>query len=168
VPELQLLRADHARPVLAFELANRAYFAVSISDRGEDYFEHFAEHHKERLAEQASGEGAYFVLVNDDGAIIGRFNLLFDGSGTAVLGYRVAENVAGRGVATAGVRELVRLAAEDYGIRTLRAATSHANIASQRVLLKAGFVPIGPANPKDVGGKAGTSYQRDLTKRRDA
>ena len=29
------------RRVLAFELANRAYFAVSISDRGDDYFDHF-------------------------------------------------------------------------------------------------------------------------------
>ena len=31
------------RRVLAFELANRAYFAVSISDRGDDYFDHFTE-----------------------------------------------------------------------------------------------------------------------------
>ena len=31
------------RRVLAFELANRAYFAVSISDRGDDCFDHFTE-----------------------------------------------------------------------------------------------------------------------------
>ena len=34
MPELQRLRADHAPAVLAFELANRAYFATFISDRG--------------------------------------------------------------------------------------------------------------------------------------
>jgi [ribosomal protein S5]-alanine N-acetyltransferase len=41
----------------------------------------------------------------------------------------------------------------------LRAATSCDNVASQRVLAKAGFVPVGPA---DIGGKPGTWYQRDL------
>jgi [ribosomal protein S5]-alanine N-acetyltransferase len=41
VPELQRLRADHAPAVLAFEVANRAYFAASISDRGDEFFEQF-------------------------------------------------------------------------------------------------------------------------------
>jgi ribosomal-protein-alanine N-acetyltransferase len=65
-------------------------------------------------------------------------------------------------VATATVRELCRLAAAEYGLRTLRAATSHQNAASQRVLTKAGFVPAGPADPADVGGKPGTWYEREL------
>jgi ribosomal-protein-alanine N-acetyltransferase len=30
------------------------------------------------------------------------------------------------------------------------------------VLTKAGFVPVGPADPADVGGKPGIWYQRDL------
>jgi len=30
------------------------------------------------------------------------------------------------------------------------------------VLAKAGFVPAGPADPADLGGKAGTWYQRTL------
>ena len=38
MPELKRLRAGHAPAVLAFELANRAYFAASISDRGDDFF----------------------------------------------------------------------------------------------------------------------------------
>ncbi len=39
MPELQRLRADHASAVLDFELANRAYFAASISDRGDEFYE---------------------------------------------------------------------------------------------------------------------------------
>jgi ribosomal-protein-alanine N-acetyltransferase len=93
---------------------------------------------------------------------MGRFNLVFAGDGVAVLGYRVAKNVAGRGVATAAVRDLCQVAAEHHGVHTVRAATSRANVASQRVLLKAGFVPVGPAGPGDVGGKSGTWYQRRL------
>jgi [ribosomal protein S5]-alanine N-acetyltransferase len=162
VPELQPLRADHAAAVLAFELANRAYFTASISDRGDEFYDQFSERHSALLAEQEAGIGAFHVLVAEDGSVIGRFNLVFVENGTAELGCRVAQHVAGRGVATATVQELCRLAAPRYGLRTLRAATTHENAAPQKVLTKAGFVPVGPADPADLGGKPGTLYQRDL------
>jgi [ribosomal protein S5]-alanine N-acetyltransferase len=162
VPELQRLRSDHAAAVLAFELANRAYFAASISDRGDEFFDHFSERHAALLAEQEAGIGAFHVLVADDGSVLGRFNLIFTGNGAAELGYRVAQDVAGHGVATATVKELCELAAAQYGLRSLRAATSRQNAASQRVLVKAGFVPDGPADPASIGGKPGTWYQREL------
>jgi [ribosomal protein S5]-alanine N-acetyltransferase len=162
VPELQRLRADHAAAVFAFELANRAYFAASISDRGDEFFEQFAERHSALLAEQEAGICAFYVLVAEDGSVLGRFNLYDLEDGTARLGYRVAQHVAGRGVATATVRELCGRAAAQFGLRTLKAATSRENAASQRVLTKAGFVPVGPADPADLGGKPGTWYQRDV------
>ena len=161
MPELQRLRASHAQAVLAFELANRAYFAMFISDRGDEFFDQFTEWHIALLVEQEAGLCACYVLVGDDGSVLGRFNLYDIRDGTAVLGYRVAERVAGRGVATAAVRELCQLAAQ-HGLRTLTAATSHDNVASQRVLAKAGFRPAGPADPADIGGKQGTWYQREL------
>jgi [ribosomal protein S5]-alanine N-acetyltransferase len=65
-------------------------------------------------------------------------------------------------VATATVRELCVLAAERHGLRTLRAGTSQANVASQRVLIKAGFVPVGAADPAHLGGQSGIWFQRDL------
>jgi len=162
MPELQRVRADHAQAILAFELANRGYFAASISDRGDEFFDHFTDRHRELLAEQDSGTSAFYVLVGDDRSILGRFNLYRIKDGTAELGYRVAQDVAGRGVATATVRELCRLAAAEYGLRTIRAVTSCDNVASQKVLKKAGFGPVGPADPADVGGKRGIWYQRDL------
>jgi len=165
VPELKRLHADHAPAVLAFELANRAYFAASVSDRGDEYFERFADRHSALLAEQEAGICAFYVLVAEDGSVLGRFNLYDIENGTADLGYRVAQHVAGRGVATATVRELCRLAAERHGLRTLRAAASHTNVASRKVLVKAGFVPVGPADPADLGGKPGTWYQCDLEHR---
>ncbi len=165
MPELQRLNAGHAPAVLAFELANRAYFAASVSDRGDDFFERYAEQHGALLAEQESGAGAYYVLVAEDGSVLGRFNLYRFADGTAELGYRVAQHASGRGVATAGVQELCRLAAVRHGLRTLRAATARDNAASQKVLVKAGFVPDGPADPAHIGGKQGTWYQRDLVPR---
>lgn len=163
MPELQRLRPDHEGAVLRFERANRDYFAASISDRGDEFFEHYAERHRELLADQEAGKRAFYVLVADDGAVIGRFNLAFVENAVAELGYRVAERVAGQGVATAGVRELCRLAASCHGVRVLKAAASSENLASQKVLLKAGFAPVGPADPSELGGREGCWYQRNLT-----
>jgi [ribosomal protein S5]-alanine N-acetyltransferase len=61
------------------------------------------------------------------------------------------------------VLELCQLAPSRHGIHTLRAATSHDNVASQRVLAKAGFIKAGPADPAEIGGRAGTWYERELT-----
>jgi ribosomal-protein-alanine N-acetyltransferase len=162
MPELRRLHAGHAPAVLAFELANRAYFAASVSDRGDDFFGQFTDRHNALLAEQETGLCAFYVLVAEDGSVLGRFNLVDIKDRTAVLGYRVAQHVAGRGVATATVRELCRLAAGRHGLCTLRAATARENAASQKVLTKAGFVPVGPADPVDLGGKSGTWYQCDI------
>jgi hypothetical protein len=71
-------------------LANRAYFAATISDRGDDFFD----------------------------------------------------------------QELCQLAAAEHGLRTLRAATAEQNAASRKVLIKAGFVPVGPA---DLGSSIASS-----------
>ena len=160
--ELERLGPGHAPSVLAFELANRAYFAASISDRGDDYFEQFAARHRALLAEQEAGICAFYLLVGDGGSVLGRFNLYDIEDGSADLGYRVAQQVSGRGVATAAVQELCRLAAERHGLRRLRAASAHDNAASRTVLTKNGFVPVGPAGPADLGGKSGTWYERDL------
>ncbi|MEU6103549.1 GNAT family N-acetyltransferase [Streptomyces flaveolus] len=162
MPELKRLHADHAEAVLAFELANRAYFAAAVGDRGDDFFDRFTDRYDTALAEQVAGVCAFYVLVEADGSVLGRFNLYDVEDGTARLGYRVAERVAGRGVATAAVRELCRTATARHGVRTLRAATSHDNAASRKVLTRAGFVPVGPATPADLGGMSGTWYERDL------
>jgi|SRR5215218_1310052 ribosomal-protein-alanine N-acetyltransferase len=162
MPELHLLRVDHAAAILDFETTNRAYFAASISDRGDEFFERFADVHRARLAEQEAGTGAYYVLLAEDGSVLGRFNLILGEEGVADLGYRVAQRVTGHGVATASVRDLCGIAASRHGVSILRAATSHANLASQRVLLKAGFLPVGPADPAEIGGEQGTRYEREV------
>jgi ribosomal-protein-alanine N-acetyltransferase len=159
VPHLEALQPDHASAVLAFELANRTYFAAFVSDRGDAFFEEFSEHYDELLAARETRRDAYYVLLDDDGSVLGRFNLYGIQDGTADVGYRVAERVAGRGVATAGVRELSRLAASEHGVRRLRARTAHENLASQRVLAKLGFVADGEA---DVGGRPGIWFEREL------
>jgi ribosomal-protein-alanine N-acetyltransferase len=162
MPELRRLRANDAPAVLAFEVTNRTYFAKYISDRGDDYFLNFTEQHNAQIAEQETGSCVYHVLVDDDGAILGRFNLYEVHDGTAVVGYRIAESVAGRGVATAFVHELCQLAATKNDLQILSAAVSDENIASKKVLTSNGFVAVGSAEP---GGHAGTLYRRILTEK---
>jgi [ribosomal protein S5]-alanine N-acetyltransferase len=159
VPRLQLLRADHAPALLTFELENRAYFAMSVPDRGDAYFEEFAERHRALLAEQAAGTAFFHVLVDDDGAIVGRVNLARVDDGEADLGYRIAERVAGHGVATAAVRRVCELAAGKYGLRRLRAASRVDNAASQVVLSRTGFVPDATVT---LSGNPGITYRKVL------
>jgi len=160
--ELQRVRPDHASAILAFELANRGYFTKSISDRGDDYFAEFEDRHRALLAEQEAGLGVFHVLLDDDGNVVGRFNLYDVAEGTAVVGYRVAERAAGRGVATAALRDLVELARVEYGLEKLRAVTSDDNLASQKVLANAGFVPVGPAQ---IANRPGVWFELTLSQR---
>ncbi|MEV8365186.1 GNAT family N-acetyltransferase [Streptomyces niveus] len=163
MPELQLLRLDHAPAILAFEHENRAYFAASIPDRGDAYFTDFAALHAERLAEQATGLCYFHVLVTDEvagGEVVGRVNLVDVVDGVAELGYRIAEKAAGKGLATDAVRQICVLAAETYGLSALRAKTTDDNTASHAVLTRTGFVTTGAI---DLDGRPGTTYIRTLS-----
>lgn len=100
------------------------------------------DHGAAALAEQDAGDCHFHVLVADDAAVIGRFNLVDVADGSAELGYRVAERVTGRGVATDGVRRVCALARERYGLRRLVASTDAGNAASLAVLRATGFTPV--------------------------
>lgn len=164
MPELQLLRLDHAPALLAFEQENRAYFAASIPDRGDSYFTDFAVRHGDLLTEQGAGLHYFHVLVSGDGEtadeVIGRFNLVDVADGSADLGYRMAEKAAGKGLATEAVRSVCALAAENYGLTSLRAMTTHDNPASRAVLDRTGFVATGET---EIGGRPATTYIRTLS-----
>lgn len=160
MPELQRLRLDHASALLAFERENRAYFAASVPDRGDAYFAEFADRHLALLAEQESGRCHFHVLVAEDGAILGRVNLVDAADGSAALGYRIAEKATGQGLATTGVHAACTLAATAYGLTALHAATTHDNPASRTVLTRVGFVPVGETTLDD---RPGTCFRLDLT-----
>jgi ribosomal-protein-alanine N-acetyltransferase len=160
--ELQRLDACRALDVLAFELWNRAYFAASVPDRGDAFFDQFPAWYDGLMAEQEAGTCACYVLVGENGSILGRFDLYDVKDEIAELGYRMAKRFAGHGLATAAVQELCQLAPTRHGLHLLKAANCDANIASQHVLLNAGFVPVCPAVTAELGGLPGTWYQRDL------
>ncbi|MFG1668654.1 GNAT family N-acetyltransferase [Streptomyces sp. Y7] len=160
MPTLERLRADHAEAVLAFERANRAYFARTVPDRGDEYFTPagFAARHAALLAEQDAGICHFHVVLDDQERLIGRVNLLDVEDGSAELGYRIGEFAAGKGVATAAVAQMCRVAATAYGLTSLVAVTTLDNLASRTVLEKNGFVALGETA---VGGLPGIRYRRE-------
>jgi [ribosomal protein S5]-alanine N-acetyltransferase len=159
MPELVLVRPDHASALLAFERANRAYFAASIPDRGDEFFAEFDAQHACLLALQAAGTDYFHVLVAEDGEILGRVNLVRVEDGSAELGYRIAQKAAGRGLATAAVRDVRELAAAAYRLSSLRAKITQDNEASRKVLERNGFVAVGELTLND---KPATSYVCEL------
>ncbi|NEC07369.1 GNAT family N-acetyltransferase [Streptomyces sp. SID7909] len=159
MPELQRLRPDHAPAVLAFEKANRAFFAASVPDRGDAFFADYPPRHEALLAEQAAGLCHFHVLV-DSGEILGRFNLMDAADGTAELGFRLAQKATGRDLATTTVHQLFDLCRTRYGLTTLRARAAVRNAASRAVLGRTGFVETGEA--VELSGEAGVAFVRVL------
>jgi ribosomal-protein-alanine N-acetyltransferase len=61
------------------------------------------------------------------------------------VGYWLAREATGRGLATAAVREIQRVAFDELGLHRVEAATLVHNTASQRVLQRNGFTRFGLA-----------------------
>ena len=159
MPDLQLLRLDHAPALLAFERENRAYFAAAIPDRGDEFFAEFDMRYAQLLASQAAGTDYFHLLVAQGGEVVGRVNLTEVADGSAELGYRIAQKAAGQGLATAAVRQVRELAATKYGLSRLRARVTLDNPASRIVLAHNGFVAAGSLT---LNGKPALSYICEL------
>lgn len=159
---LELLTTDHARPLERFELANRAFFAARVGDRGDDFFEHFADRLAVRAGECRAGTSLYFVIVDAEGDVLGRVNISdVDRPDLTELGFRIAEHAQGRGLATTGVLDALQIAAA-RGVRTVKARVSVANVGSRRVLERCGFVPTGRTDAPRGWSETFLGYRLDL------
>jgi [ribosomal protein S5]-alanine N-acetyltransferase len=137
---LHLVSVRDAAEIIAFESENRAFFARSVPDRGDDYF---VPANMERFltdieAEQARGECYLYLVRNAEGELVGRVNLVDVQQGTASIGYRIGASHGGQGYASEAVR-LAVVEAAARGIVTARAMTTVENVGSQIVLLRNGF-----------------------------
>lgn len=96
----------------------------------------------------------WVLALNDSGKIVG--SLAFkgiDGSGMVEIGYGMNPGNEGKGLMTEAVSAVVRWASRQPEVRSIEAETAPDNIASQRVLEKAGFVPkgfIGSEGPRYI------------------
>ena len=87
---------------------------------------------------------AIWMIEGKGGAHIGE--LCFkgvDASGATEIGYGIAEEHQGQGYASEAIAAAAAWALEQDGIRSVTAEVEEDNIASRRVLEKAGFAPTG-------------------------
>ena len=145
----RLVSADDADELAAVLAANRAFLQPWEPFRPEDYYTGLGQRgYLEGVLHQVAVGAAYPMVIVDDGRICGRITLSGIVRGpflSASLGYWVAEHANGRGLASAAVAEVCRLAFGELGLHRLEAGTLLDNVASQRVLRRNGFERIGVA-----------------------
>ena len=138
-----------ARALSLLYRAERAFLAPFEPDRGESFFTEATQ--RVRLAELAerrrAGAGDAWVILDDGEAagVISLSNIVRGPFQSANVGYFVARDRNGRGIATTAVKLVVREAFTVLGLHRVEAGTLVDNLASQRVLEKAGFERIGLA-----------------------
>ncbi|MFE2147368.1 GNAT family N-acetyltransferase [Streptomyces sp. NPDC059456] len=130
---------------------NRAYMAPFEPWRSEVYFTEQGQAARigALLAERDGGRLAPYVLVETaTGTPVGMINLGSIALGpfrSGGVGYWVDRAWTGKGLATAALTEVCRIARDELGLHRVEAGTLVDNLASQRVLAKAGFEQYGLA-----------------------
>jgi ribosomal-protein-alanine N-acetyltransferase len=147
---LRLVESGDAEAYAAAYDANRAHLAHWDPVRDESFYT-VQWHHglvAQYLRDSADGRAARFVVVHDDGPILGVANIVNIVRGafhSADLGYWVDASLQGRGVMSRAVAFLIDHARCELRLHRLQASTLLENAASQRVLLRNGFEQFGMA-----------------------
>ncbi|MFG2894165.1 GNAT family N-acetyltransferase [Streptomyces sp. NPDC048248] len=125
-------------------------------DRDESFFTPAGQAARLRmqLAEKSAGRLMPWLMVRESheaavpSGIVGAVtltNITLGPLRSATVGYWIDANHVGRGLATAALKAVCRAADTELGLHRLEAGTLLENAASQRVLVKCGFVPFGVA-----------------------
>lgn len=142
---IRTLRLEDAPQLLAFEQDNRAWFERHIEPRPDGFYsaDGVLAHIRHFLAGHAGGSLHPCVMLDEHGQLLGRANLkdIDRQAETAEVGYRVGQEHAGKGLATAALRHLIGLARDEWRLARLNAYAIDGNAASIRVLERCGFVP---------------------------
>jgi ribosomal-protein-alanine N-acetyltransferase len=146
----RLATLDDAEELAACLARNRAFLDPWEPVRPDSWFTAGGQRAvlAECLDQHARGAMVPLVILDEEGGIAGRLsvnNVVHGAFRSASLGYWVAQEAGGRGLATAAVADAVRLAFGELGLHRLEACTLFHNAASQRVLRRNGFAPFGVA-----------------------
>lgn len=149
--EMRGIALDDAAGLAEAFARNRAYMAATEPIRPAAYYTERGQRDRIEgvLAERDEGRIVPYVFVETaTGAPIGAINLGSIVRGplcSGGVGYWVDRAWHGKGLATAAVEEVCRVARDEVGLHRVEAGTLLDNLASQRVLAKAGFEAYGVA-----------------------
>ena len=149
---------SHLRPIViadAERLAelvarSREFLAPWEPERPDSYFTVPGQREAvaQSLKARAAGLMEPFVILDEEGQVVGRINLNNIVRGpfqSASMGYWLDEQATGRGLATLAAGELVELAFGSLRLHRVEAGTLPHNHASQAVLRRNGFEQFGYA-----------------------
>ena len=150
MPVTRLVTEDDA-PVLAELLrVNRDFLAPWEPIRDDYIYTVEGQRGTIRSALERYGQGITVpsVILDEEGRVAGRITLNDIVRGpfqSCHLGYWLSAAANGRGLASAAVRDIIRVAFEEQGLHRIQAGTLLHNVRSQRVLERNGFVRFGVA-----------------------
>ena len=141
---------DDAPALAALAVSQRAHLAPWEPERPDRWFTEAGQREAlEQADRDRAADRSYAYLITDAaGSILGRLTLASVVRGAAQfcsLGYWVAREATGRGVATAAVGQALEIAFGELGLHRLQAEILPHNHASRRVLEHHGFQRYGLA-----------------------
>lgn len=129
-----------ARTLYELYVANREWLEPFQPDGDDADRRYKSAYHREWVRRP----GRYVIL--DGCEVAGGLSLVptpDDAIRSAMLGYWVAQDRAGRGLATRAVQDALAIAFGELGLHRVEAGTRVDNVRSQRVLEKCGFTRVG-------------------------
>ncbi len=146
----RLLTIEDAPALASLARANREFLAPWDPRHREEYFTAGGQREVVRnaLSGHRQGSGLPHGILDETGRLVGRITLSGIVRGpfqSCSMGYWVAADHNGRGLATAAVREMIGVTFGELGLHRIQAETLPHNTASQRVLERNGFVRFGLA-----------------------
>jgi ribosomal-protein-alanine N-acetyltransferase len=148
-PRTRALAPDHAPALARLVRENRQFLAPWEPVREERWFTEDGQRDEVADALERAALGLSLPRVIVDGEdVVGRItlnNVVRGAFRSSSLGYWLAERATGRGLATQAVGEMLHVAFGELGLHRVEAGTLLHNIASQRVLERAGFLRYGLA-----------------------
>lgn len=139
---IRLLQSDDVHAVLQFELSHKNFFEQKVEARPDEFYQPEAvqRHISEFLLLTQQVLAWPALIFNRQNELIGRANMKDIDAITksAYVGYRIAEQWSGKGVASFALSQLIQQD-KQMGLMILFACVSIENSASERVLIKAGF-----------------------------
>lgn len=146
----RLVTLDDVPALTELMRVNREFLAPWEPVRAESHFTERGQREavESALAGWARGTHLPHVILDEAGRVAGRINLNDIVRGAFLsgnLGYWLAAEHTGRGLATSAVRHVIEVAFGELGLHRIQAATLAHNVRSQRVLARNGFDRIGMA-----------------------
>ena len=131
---------------LVLELMNTPKWIRFIGDRNVHSLEEAKTYIESRMLPQLKrlGYSNYTLVRRSDGSLLGTCGL-YDREGLEGIdiGFALLPHFEGQGYGFEAASRIKKAAFEDFGIEQLQAITSKENIASQKLLVKLEFEPVG-------------------------